>query len=1170
MDWIKGLFVLGVVAVMSLGALFLAQGAAVHAAPSGPMVRTDLITRVQQEVQAGVERSQVLVAGLADAVMPQFQHSKRNSEGDATEATPEAAAAFTDLGSVLDLSARGRASGQAESKGISASPDAEGLSQPPSAGPGPNDCSQPYESMDWLDLFNDFRSLADLPPVSENSEWSYGDCLHSRYLVKNDVVQHDEDPNNPWYTPEGAQAGIYSNVLGGGISGTDEEAVARWMEAVYHGLWMINPDLRDVGFGSYREQDGGLEMAAALDVIRGIRGTPDSVRFPVMFPGDGKRMPIRDFGGGEIPNPLVNCPGYSYPTGPSLFLRYQTTPALYSHELRKDGSPIDACAFVEGNTVVLLPRDPLVSATYQVSIQSSEGAHSWSFYFGSAGCFPSTLGACGGGNIDAVHAAERAFDNNSETYFQASYDEDAWDLYFNYGSQVSMQQVELDYFDERFIAAHTELKVSRHGVNWVTIGEFSPSDPTHLTVGDAYQYLWLAMQGKNPQSGYTPAIREVNMVSGSSPPTIAEPAAADPNPVYGAQATLTVLGQDEGGEGNLTYTWEAISGPSGVSFVPNGDNAAKSTLATFPEAGVFRLQATVRDRDGLQATSEVDVEVLGPECDEDVTSSDWQGDYWVFEGDLPVEPGMPYEVESRWGARRIRENTSARYGLGEFLDVNFDAHGGGPNRCQVGTDHFFSWMRKSVSVQAGRYTFTAGSDDAIKVWVNDGGWQVLDSCTYWGLRPFQEQTCTHIFDDPGSYEIAIAYFENDGQAQVRLAWEGEGLPTPTPTTRPSSTSTPRPTDTHTPTATPTHRPPGTQTSTPRATQGSGTLERAVASGTDDSYAYLTYYRWVNGVNERYIIMDSGNWGGLRFTDLPISQGATITSAYLQVRVDYRDDPAIYIYPQAADNAPGFSQSGPQGRQRGSSHARWQAKDVGDGWVNTPDLKALVQEIVDRPGWRPGNAIAFLWWPTAGSRLHVRQWDFDSGNSAARLIVRYEGGDGGQATATPAPTEPPARTATFSSTPTVTETSGPQPTATPTATNAPDAACPVTRNGWIGIGTTDEARLSALLPIWLGSEGGRTSYQVKDAAIALRFLRMQVGNSSNGVSMLYAEQLAAKLNIAEGVGREAIEGQMTQADTFLAAHTYHDWAGLTRDEKYQLLDWVEALRDFNAGRLSGCP
>lgn len=1174
MDWVKAVFVISVIAVVSLGAIVLAQGEGVQASPSHAAQSLPLFEAIRGGAQTVIRNPGDALAAIGEAAASMSTDFQRAASMRVEAQRPVAATPAPHLEASLELVSRSRGAGElaGEVQPLQAAAD-EGLAQGAAAGPGPGDCSQPYQSMDWLDLLNDFRSLADLPPVSENPEWSYGDCLHSRYLVKNDEVGHEEDPENPWYTPEGAEAGIYSNVLGWAPSVTDEAAIASWMETVYHGIWMVNPGLREVGFGSYREYDGGLEMAAALDVIRGIRAAPDSVRFPVMFPGDGKHMPIRDFGGGETPNPLVNCPGYSYPTGPSLFLRYQTTPTLHSHELRRDGSPVDACAFVEGDAVVLLPREPLISATYQVSVQSSEGAHSWSFYFGSAGCFPSTPGACGGGNIDALHTADRAFDDATETYFQASYDEDAWDLYFNYGAPVSMQRVELDYFDERFIAAHTELNVSRDGVNWVTIGEFSPSDPTSLSVGGAYQYLWLAMQGKNPQSGYTPAIREVNVLSGSSPPTIAQPAAAEPSPVYGDQATLTVLGQDDGGEANLSYTWEAISGPLGVSFTPNGDNAAKRTLATFPEAGVYRLQVTVRDRDGLGATSAVDLEVFGPECDQEVVADRWQGEYWVFEGDLPAQPGAPYQSENRWGARRIREDISSRYGLGDFLDVDFDAHGGGPNRCQVGTDRFFTWFRRTADFQAGEYVFTAGSDDAIKVWVNDGGWQALEECTFWDLRPFREQSCTHIFKGPGRYEIAAAYFENDGGAHVRLTWEGVGLPTATSTTRPSSTptatATSRPPDTHTPTPTATLRPPDTDTPTPEPTQVSGTVVQPVTSGEDDTYAYMQYYRWVNGVSEPLMILDSGNWGGLRFENIRIPQGAKIESAYLEIRIDYRDDPAAYIYSQASDSAPDFSDQGPQGRPRGSSYVRWQASDVGQGWVDTPDLKDLVQEVVDRSGWRSGNAIVFLWWPTSGSRLRVRQWDYDSGGSAARLYVQYQGSDTDLPTNTPQPTEEPSNTPAPTETPRRTSTPTGESTPTHTATSRPESTCPLPAEHWAGLAEEGSTQMGALLPIWLGSEGGRTSYQVRYLSVAERFLRMEVGDQFNGISMLYAELLAAKLNLSSGVPPGNIEGTILEADEFLAAHTYHDWSYLTRADRYQVLDRVEELRGFNQGDGTNC-
>ncbi|HEX7507383.1 MAG TPA: malectin domain-containing carbohydrate-binding protein [Polyangia bacterium] len=93
-------------------------------------------------------------------------------------------------------------------------------------------------------------------------------------------------------------------------------------------------------------------------------------------------------------------------------------------------------------------------------------------------------------------------------------------------------------------------------------------------------------------------------------PTIATAAAASPNPVAGTTAALSVLGADDGGESNLTYTW-ATTGtpPAAVTFSANGTNAAKNTTATFTKAGSYTLQVTVKDQPGLTVTSTVAVTV---------------------------------------------------------------------------------------------------------------------------------------------------------------------------------------------------------------------------------------------------------------------------------------------------------------------------------------------------------------------------------------------------------------------------------------------------------------------------------------------------------------------------------------------------------------------------------
>ncbi len=93
-------------------------------------------------------------------------------------------------------------------------------------------------------------------------------------------------------------------------------------------------------------------------------------------------------------------------------------------------------------------------------------------------------------------------------------------------------------------------------------------------------------------------------------PTVAVAATANPNPVTNNTTTLSVLGADDGGESNLTYTW-ATTGtpPAAVTYSVNGINAAKNCVATFTQAGSYTFQVVIRDAGGLTATSSVTVTV---------------------------------------------------------------------------------------------------------------------------------------------------------------------------------------------------------------------------------------------------------------------------------------------------------------------------------------------------------------------------------------------------------------------------------------------------------------------------------------------------------------------------------------------------------------------------------
>jgi hypothetical protein len=98
------------------------------------------------------------------------------------------------------------------------------------------------------------------------------------------------------------------------------------------------------------------------------------------------------------------------------------------------------------------------------------------------------------------------------------------------------------------------------------------------------------------------------VTTSNTAPTIAKLAAASANPVTGKTVGLSVLGADDGGEASLIYTWSA-TGPAAVSFSANGSNAAKSTTATFSQAGSYNFTVTVKDAGGLNATSSVSVTV---------------------------------------------------------------------------------------------------------------------------------------------------------------------------------------------------------------------------------------------------------------------------------------------------------------------------------------------------------------------------------------------------------------------------------------------------------------------------------------------------------------------------------------------------------------------------------
>jgi len=267
---------------------------------------------------------------------------------------------------------------------------------------------------DWLSTVNSRRAEAGLPSVTENVTYSAGDALHARYVVKNDVLVHAEDPSNPWYTSTGDAAGRASNVMGSSsVTMSDQSAVDTWMQGPFHAIGVLDPKLREVGFGSYREAGGALQMGAALDVIRGLSSST-SVQYPVFWPGPGASVAVPNpqycppgtacYDGGESPDPLASC-GYAVPAGLPILLQIgpgNVTPRVTSSSLTTNGVGVEHCVFDETtytnpdpsmqqlgravlqsrNAIVMIPRAPLpTNRTYVASIVTNGTARTWSFGF---------------------------------------------------------------------------------------------------------------------------------------------------------------------------------------------------------------------------------------------------------------------------------------------------------------------------------------------------------------------------------------------------------------------------------------------------------------------------------------------------------------------------------------------------------------------------------------------------------------------------------------------------------------------------------------------------------------------------------------------------------------------------------------------------------------------
>lgn len=233
----------------------------------------------------------------------------------------------------------------------------------------------------------------------------------------------------------------------------------------------------------------------------------------------------------------------------------------------------------------------------------------------------------------------------------------------------------------------------------------------------------------------------------------------------------------------------------------------------------------------------------------------------------------------------------------------------------------------------------------------------------------------------------------------------------------------------------------------------GTIQRQVAHCVDDAYAVaganveLRYARTEVRMGGRLGVTAPyfGHWDGFLFRGVSIPAGSQVTSAHLRLaptgnQIGWPVVVAIAgeLNSLAADFNP--ANEWPQTRARTAARVNWTIDSRITGPTDSPDLAAIVQEIVGRGDWQPGGNLAILIDPITSGTQFLDWYGYDySAASAAQLTISY----GMPATVTPTPTASPTATPTSTPTqtltPTPTASRAPTATATPSPTSTPTAS-----------------------------------------------------------------------------------------------------------------------------------
>jgi len=121
---------------------------------------------------------------------------------------------------------------------------------------------------------------------------------------------------------------------------------------------------------------------------------------------------------------------------------------------------------------------------------------------------------------DIENQPARVLNGNRQSWWAGDPAKDAWDLVFDFGSEVGIPMAKVDYFSRRYMARQATVLASSDGDTWHPVGDLPATNPAIMKVNRPARYLKISFAGK--VADRQPAVWSVTF------PSVAEVAAAAP------------------------------------------------------------------------------------------------------------------------------------------------------------------------------------------------------------------------------------------------------------------------------------------------------------------------------------------------------------------------------------------------------------------------------------------------------------------------------------------------------------------------------------------------------------------------------------------------------------------------------------------------------------------